>query len=74
MPLSLDTLTTQALALPPEQRIELAEKLWFSVEQHGEDEDLFTEIARRAAEIESGAARTYSHQEVIEDAQKVIGE
>ena len=37
------------------------------------DEELFKEIDRRDAEMESGAAKTYSHQEVVEDARKVIG-
>lgn len=53
---TFDTLTTQALALPPEQRIELAHRLWQSIEgQVEEDEELFAEIARRDAEMESGA-------------------
>jgi putative addiction module component (TIGR02574 family) len=44
------------LALPPEQRIELAHRLWQSIEgQVEEDEELFAEIARRDAEMESGA-------------------
>jgi putative addiction module component (TIGR02574 family) len=52
---NLDTLTAQALALPPEQQYELAQRLWTSVENHyGEDEELFAEIARRDAEMESG--------------------
>jgi putative addiction module component (TIGR02574 family) len=70
---SLDALTAQALALPPEQQFELAQRLWTSVENHyGEDEQLFAEIARRDAEMESGAVQTFSHEEVINDAQKVI--
>ncbi|MCI0334296.1 MAG: addiction module protein [Planctomycetes bacterium] len=55
---SLDVITAQALALPPEQRIELAQRIWSSVEnQYGEDDELFAEIARRDAEIESGATK-----------------
>jgi putative addiction module component (TIGR02574 family) len=52
---SLDALTAQAMTLPPEQRYELAHRLWISVEdQLDDDEALFAEIARREAEIESG--------------------
>jgi putative addiction module component (TIGR02574 family) len=55
---TFDTLTEQALALPPQQRVELAQRLWSSVEdQFGDDEELFAEIARRDAEVESGAVK-----------------
>ena len=72
---NLDALTDQALALPPEQRFELAQRLWISVEgQLESDEALFAEIARRDAEIESGKAQTYSHEEVIRDAARKLSE
>ena len=55
---NLDALTAQALALSPDDRFALAERLWLSVEGHvDEDEALFAEIARREAEIESGAEK-----------------
>ena len=55
---NLDILTSQAMALPPDQRFELAQKLWASVEgQLDEDEELFAEIARREAEVDSGAVK-----------------
>jgi putative addiction module component (TIGR02574 family) len=57
MSTSFDALTTQALALPPDQRFVLAQRLWESVEgQLDEDEELFAEIERRCAEIDSGKA------------------
>jgi len=71
--LSFDTLTTQALSLPPEQRMELAERLWTSVEGPLEDEALFAEIERREAEIESGAVKTIPYEQAmreIRDSQK----
>ena len=72
---NLDGLITQALALPPEQRIELAEKLWASVEENPDlDEELFAEIDRRDAEMQSGASQTFSHEEVMRDAKKALGE
>jgi putative addiction module component len=40
--LDLGTLTSQALALPPQQRVALAQRLWDSVEsQLDEDEGFF---------------------------------
>jgi len=72
---NFDALTSQVLALSPEQRFELAERLWASVEgQLDEDDELFAEIARRDAEIESGAVRTLSHDEVMQRARKALGE
>src|SRR3990172_5772249 len=48
MSMSIDTLTAAALSLPPDQRFELAQRLWESVEgQLDEDEELFAEIECR---------------------------
>jgi putative addiction module component (TIGR02574 family) len=55
---SYESLVTHALALPPDKRAELAEKLWISVEGPLEDEELIAEIMRRDAEVESGAVQT----------------
>ena len=72
---NLDSLTTQALALPLEQRFVLAQRLWESVEgQLDEGEELFAEIARRDAEMDIGTVQTYSHEEVVRDARKALGE
>jgi putative addiction module component (TIGR02574 family) len=58
MSTNLDALTVEALALPPEQRFELAQRLWSSVEgQVDEDEELFSEIARREASVDSGEVK-----------------
>ena len=55
---TFDVLAQQALALPLQQRVELAQQLRASVDdQLGEDEELFAEIARRDAEVESGAVK-----------------
>lgn len=52
---SVETLTAQVLALPLEDRCELVQRIWISIEnQCGEDEELLAEIARRDAEMESG--------------------
>ena len=72
---NLDNLTSQVLALPVEQRIELAQRLWESMEgQLDEDEALFAEIARRDAEMDTGSVQTYSHEDVMRDARKALGE
>jgi putative addiction module component (TIGR02574 family) len=75
MSANLDDLTAQAMALSPQQRCELAERLWLSVEgQIDEDEALFAEIARRDAEMESGTVKMYSHEEVMRKAREALGE
>jgi putative addiction module component (TIGR02574 family) len=72
---TLDALTAQALALPPDERCELAHRLWESVDASLDvDEELIAEIERRDAEMESGSVHTYSHEEVMHDAKKAIGE
>ena len=67
---TFDALVASALALPPEQRVELAERLWLSVEES--DEALIREIERRDAEMESGAVQPYTHEEVMRDARRAI--
>ena len=68
---TLDSLTTQCLALPLDQRVELTQRLWQSLEgQLDEDAELIAEIERRDAEMSNGAVKTYSHDEVVRDAQK----
>ena len=76
MSADFNSLSSQAMSLPFEQRFELAQRLWESVEGQldEEDEELFREIDRRVAEIESGKARMYSHEEVMRDAREALGE
>lgn len=70
-----DQLTTQALALSPEERVELAQRLWDSVDCLTDDDaELFAEIERREAEIESGKVELISHEEVMRNLRKVVGE
>jgi putative addiction module component (TIGR02574 family) len=72
---NLDSLTSQALALPPGERVVLAHLLWESVEGRlDEDEELFAEIARREAEMAKGTVKTYSHEEVMRDAKRILGQ
>jgi putative addiction module component (TIGR02574 family) len=62
-----DQLTTQALALSPEERAELAQLLWNSVDGRidEDDEALFAEIERRDAEIESGAIKPIRYDQAM---------
>jgi putative addiction module component (TIGR02574 family) len=74
MSANLDSLTSQVLALPPEQRLVLAQRLWESMEgQVDEDDELFAEIARRDAEMDAGSVQTYSHDQVMRDARETLG-
>lgn len=74
--LDLSTLTDYALALPPEQRAELAQRLWASVEGRFEEEDeaFFAELERRNAETDAGTVRTYTHEEVMNELKRIIGQ
>ncbi len=72
---NLDSLTTQILALPLDDRVKLAHRLWISLDgQIDEDEELFAEIERRDKEISQGTAKTYTHDEVMRDARKLLGQ
>jgi putative addiction module component (TIGR02574 family) len=63
---NLDNLTTQMLALPLDDRVELAQRLWQSLEgQLSEDEELFAEIERREADVESGTVKPLPYDEAM---------
>jgi len=65
---TFDALAAQALALPPDQRFELAQRLWASVEKPAEnDEALFAEIERREAEIASGKAKLIPYEQAMRE-------
>jgi putative addiction module component (TIGR02574 family) len=73
--LSFDVLTSQVLALPPEQRAMLAERLWRSVEGHvSEDEELFAEFDRRCAEIDSGEAESIPFDQAMREIRARLNE
>jgi putative addiction module component (TIGR02574 family) len=71
----LSALTTQALALPPQQRVELAQRLWESVEgQLDEDDELFAEIERRTAEVDSGAVQPITYEQAMREIRASLDE
>ncbi|HUE72357.1 MAG TPA: addiction module protein [Pirellulaceae bacterium] len=66
--MSQEQLFAAALALPPESRIELAGKLYESVDESAAppvDPQLLAELDRRMAAYERGAMKTYTHEEVF---------
>jgi putative addiction module component (TIGR02574 family) len=75
MSADFDSISANAMSLPPDQRVVLAQQLWESVEgQMDEDQALIAEFDRRCAELDSGAVRTFSHEEVMTEARKASGE
>ncbi|MGI8978176.1 MAG: addiction module protein [Pirellulaceae bacterium] len=71
--MSTETITSAALALPPDSRFELAETLLHSLdpsEQVGVTKAWKKEIARRIAAFEKGEMKTYSEAEVTRDVRR----
>ena len=63
-----DQLTNQVLALSPEERVELAQRLWESVDGTIDDDaELFAEIERREAEIESGKVMPIPYDQAMRE-------
>jgi putative addiction module component (TIGR02574 family) len=67
----------QALQLPPEDRLTLAQGLWDSVEPERHpvidlDDELIAEIERRDAEIESGLVTPLTHEELMASVRKAL--
>ena len=75
MSIDFDSLTSHAMALPADQRLELAERLWGSVEiQMAEDEELFAEIERRCAEVDSGVVQSIPFDEAMRETRSRLHE
>ena len=80
MSTQIDGLTGQLLALPPEDRLTLAQRLWDSLDPELQsqalevDEELIAEIERRDAEMEAGMVKMYTHEEVMAAARKATKE
>ena len=60
-------LTEKALALPIDERIELARKLWESLE-----EETIEQAKQRDAELSSGAVAGRSHDDVMHSAKDAL--
>jgi putative addiction module component (TIGR02574 family) len=74
---SIAQLKELALALPPEERADLAEILWESVlpefQPGTEDSDFVAELRRRDQEMSSDPSSCYSHEEVMAHARRIAG-
>lgn len=69
----LETVTAEALALSPEDRVQLADRLIASVFPDKEVEDAWAdEVERRVREIESGRAALTPAEEAIARARSAI--
>jgi len=74
---SITQLKQLALALPPKERVDLAEILWDSVlpefPHQTDGGDLATELRRRDEEMSSGSVQSYTHEEVMAYAKRIAG-
>jgi putative addiction module component (TIGR02574 family) len=75
---SITQLKELALALPPEERADLAEVLWESLHDHpldvGQDEGAFMqELKRRDQEMSADPNSCSTHEEVMAEARRRLG-
>ena len=74
--MSIDQLTAEAMALPPEERLAFAYTLIDSVPGQEEDEEFdpeyMREIMRRVEEMESGKVVGIPHEEVMEELRRIV--
>lgn len=69
------SLTERLLALPLDDRIELAEVLWQSIGEglrSGTEAEAIADARRRDAELTTGAVTGRSHEEVMNAARRAI--
>ena len=74
MPTPLEQLTSQAIALSPEDRARLADLLLASLPDEGDEplgEDWDEEIQRRLSAVQSGTAQLVSAADVHTEARKI---
>ena len=75
--MSIAQIKELALALPPEERADLAGILWDSVlpefQPGTEDSDFVAELRRRDEEMSNGSVPCYTHEEVMAHARRIAG-
>ena len=77
--MSIDQLTAEAMALPPEERLALAHTLYDSVPDQQEDEDWepdpgdLQKWSQRAEELRSGKVVGLSWEEVLAATERELG-
>jgi len=74
MPSLVEELSQKARALPPEERVRLAEELLATVQEVDLEIEAAwdEEIRRRIAEIDSGAAKLVSADEVFAEVRRLL--
>ena len=74
MPSLIDELSQKARALPPEERVRLAEELLATVQECDDEVDAAwdEEIKRRIAEIDAGTAKLIPAEEVFAEARRLL--
>lgn len=75
--MTIEHLTQELMALPIDERVELAQALWQSVNeglQPAPDEEAaaIADAKRRDAEMSAGVIAGRSHQQVMEAARRII--
>ena len=74
--MSIQQLTTEAMALPLAERASLAQALWESIDTGLEDiqePDAIREAIQRDEELSSGSVEGRTHEEVMRAARRAIG-
>ena len=74
MPSLIDELTSKARALPPADRVRLAEELLATVQERDEEVEAAwdDEIRRRIAEIDAGTAKLIPAEEVFAEVRRLL--
>jgi putative addiction module component (TIGR02574 family) len=68
MSANFDSVSPDAMSLPPDLRFVLAQQLWESVEgQMDEDQALIAEFDRRCAELDSGQVESIPFEQAMRE-------
>ena len=73
--MSTEQLTAEALALPLEERVSLAQALWESINAglaEADEASAIAEAIRRNDELSSGAVTARSHEDVMDAAHRAL--
>lgn len=66
MSMTYQEIAIEAMKLSPEERVNLAEKLWVSVDTPADIAAAWdAEVERRAAQLDAGEATTYPAEQVL---------
>ena len=74
--MSREQITRAALELPLNERVDLAEQLWQSIEEGlpaVEEREAIETARRRDAELDSGAVNGRTHDQVMESIRRALG-